>query len=325
MNSKFKAHVFTSLVITIGTIPAHGQGSVPYSLIEESAATIRLEGYADWISLDKNSVWISNEGLNAIQKIDAISKRLITKIPINKPCAATTVGFGSLWTISCGDHCLVRINLETNRVEARVTVALASEEGSIAAGEDAVWVLSDKSGILTRIDPITNRVTDEMKVKPNSFAAMAGFGSIWISNTGAEGDTKPGSVQRIDPKTNRVIATIAVGNAPRFLTVGEGGVWILNQSDGSVTRIDPSINRVAATIACNVPGTGGDIAAGAGFVWVRAKNTLMLKIDPASNSVIEKFGPPAGSGAVRAGYGAVWLTAHDVLKLWKLDVTDRKK
>ena len=210
-------------------------------------------------------------------------------------------------------------------MEARVTVALASEEGSIAAGEDAVWVLSDKSGILTRIDPITNRVTDEMKVKPNSFAAMAGFGSIWISNTGAEGDTKPGSVQRIDPKTNRVIATIAVGNAPRFLTVGEGGVWILNQSDGSVTRIDPSINRVAATIACNVPGTGGDIAAGAGFVWVRAKNTLMLKIDPASNSVIEKFGPPAGSGAVRAGYGAVWLTAHDVLKLWKLDVTDRKK
>jgi DNA-binding beta-propeller fold protein YncE len=57
-----------------------------------------------------------------------------------------------------------------------------------------------------------------------------------------------------------------------------------------------------------------------GFIWVRVKQQLMLVIDPTTNKVIRKFGPPAGSGAVRAGQGAVWVTAHDTNKVWKLDV-----
>lgn len=106
---------------------------------------------------------------------------------------------------------------------------------------------------------------------------------------------------------------------PGFLAVGEGGVWTLNQADGSVSRIDPATNKVTATILCGVPGTGGDIAAGEGFVWVRAKKELLLRIDPKSNRVVELYGPPMGSGAVRAGNGAIWLTAHDVFMLWKLN------
>ena len=326
MSNTFKSLVFASVASMVAANTGFSQESVIHSSIEEKAlASIRLEGYPDWIALDENSVWISNEGINALQRIDARSQRLLATIPINRPCAASTIGFGSVWTISCGDRTLVRINQKTNRVEATMPMSLASDEGSIVAAEDGVWVLSDKRGILTRVDPKVNRVIHEIRVKPNSFAVMAGFGSVWITNTGEEGGDEPGSVQRIDPRTNNVIATILVGRLPRFLAVGEGGVWTLNQSDGSVTRIDPMTNQVVATIACEVPGTGGDIAAGEGFVWVRAKNELLLKIDPASNRVIEKFGPPAGSGAVRAGYGAVWLTAHDIFTLWKLDVKRKKK
>jgi hypothetical protein len=42
-------------------------------------------------------------------------------------------------------------------------------------------------------------------------------------------------------------------------------------------------------------------------------------IDPKTNKVVKRFGPPSGSGAVRAGGGKVWVTAHDVNKLWGLD------
>ena len=80
------------------------------------------------------------------------------------------------------------------------------------------------------------------------------------------------------------MASIPVGPSPRFLAAGAGAVWTLNQGDGTVSRVDPVSNRLAATIRTDVPGPGGDIAVGAGRVWVRATRTLLSVIDP---SVIE--------------------------------------
>src|SRR5262249_30275579 len=158
---------------------------------------------------------------------------------------------------------------KVNEIAAKIPLTIADTEASIAAGEGGVWVLTDRKGVLSRIDPATNRVVAEIPVKPNSFAAIAGFGAIWVTNTGEPRGTENGSVQRIDPKTNNVVATISVRSQPRFLAVGEGAVWVLNQRDGTVSRIDPETNEVAATIETGVAGAGGDIAAGEGFVWVR--------------------------------------------------------
>ena len=140
--------------------------------------------------------------------------------------------------------------------------------------------------------------------RPHSYAAMAGYGAIWITNTGPARSKEDGSVQRIDPKTNAVVATIAVRGQPRFLAVGEGAVWVLNQTDGSVSRIDPNTNQVVATVDVGVPGPGGDIAAGEGAVWVRASHILLAQIDPKTNQVVKRFGPAQGSGAVLLGIAA---------------------
>ncbi len=223
-----------------------------------------------------------------------------------------------MWVASCGDKTIVRISLESNRVVAAIPLQIADEEGSIVAAENGVWVLSDAKGVLTRIDPGTNKVVGNIRVQPNSVAAMGGYGSIWVTSTGEAKTGVNGFLQRIDPLTNKIISIIQVGKQPRFLAVGEGGVWVFNQDDGSVSRIDPQTNKVIAVIQCEVPGTGGDVAAGEGYVWVRATKELLLVIDPHSNKVIATFGPPAGSGAVRAGGGHVWVSAHDVNKIWKL-------
>jgi hypothetical protein len=62
--------------------------------------------------------------------------------------------------------------------------------------------------------------------------------------------------------------------------------------------------------------TGGDIATGHGSVWVRGKETLLSVIDPRTNEVVARYGPPAGSGAVRATPEGIWVSAHDVNALW---------
>jgi YVTN family beta-propeller protein len=294
----------------------------PVLPIEKSAAaSIDLKGYPDWLELGFGSLWVSNPGLGTVQRIDPKTNEVFAEVKVNKPVAAMAAGFGSVWVASRGDKSIVRIDPKTNKVGSSVPVAIADSEASIAAGEGGVWVLTDKKGVLSRIDPETEKVVAEIAVKPNSYAAMAGYGAVWVTNTGEPRSKDNGSVQRVDPKTNAVVATIEVRGQPRFLAVGEGAVWVLNQADGTVSRIDPETNKVAATIEVGVPGPGGDIAAGEGAVWVRAGNgkVLLSVIDPKANRVVKRFGPDHGSGAVRAGGGKVWVTAHDVNKLWALD------
>ena len=284
-----------------------------------ATATISLKGFPDWLEIGFGSLWVSNAGINSVQRIDTRTNQVVAEVKVNQPVAAMAAGFGSVWVASRKDKSIVRIDAKTNTVTAAIPITVADSEASLAAGEGGVWVLTDRKGVLSRIDPATNKVVAQVAVKPNSYAAMAGFGSIWITNTGAPRSKDNGSVQRIDPMTNSVVATIPVRCQPRFLAVGEGGVWVLNQADGTVSRIDAQTNQVAATIEVGVPGFGGDIAAGEGAVWVRANKYLLSVIDPKTNHVVKRFGPAQGSGAVRAGDGKVWVSAHDVNKVWSLD------
>jgi YVTN family beta-propeller protein len=297
-----------------------GDNPTSVTPIDKAAtATISLKGFPDWLEIGFGSLWVSNIGTGSVQRIDPETNKVIAEVKVNQPVAAMAAGYGSVWVASRKDKSIVRINAKTNMVTAAIPIMVADTEASIAAGEGGVWLLTDKKGVLSRIDPETNKVVAQIEVKPHSFAAMAGHGAIWVTNTGEPRSKDNGSVQRIDPKTNAVVATIIVRGQPRFLAVGEGAVWVLNQTDGSVSRIDPETNRVAATIEVGVPGPGGDIAAGEGSVWVRADKFLLSVIDPKTNQVVKRYGPAQGSGAVRAGGGKVWVSAHDVNKVWALD------
>ncbi len=288
-------------------------------IAQAAAATLNIPGSVDFLAADGAAVWATNRG--RVEKLVLGEAAPVATVGVPTPCGAMTVAFGSLWVANCRDRSLYRIDLAASpRVVATIATGLADPRGelSVADGAGSIWVLSDQTGVLSRIDPGSNKVVATIPVKPNSFAAVFGFGSVWITNTGAPKSGEPGSVQRIDPSFNKVVATIPVGPVPRFLAAGEGGVWTLNQGDGSVTRIDPASNSAVAAIAVEVPGGGGDIAAGAGRVWVRASKVLLSAIDPATNRVTARYGPPGGSGAVRVAGDLVWVTAHDIQTVWVL-------
>ena len=292
-----------------------------------ASVVLKLDGYPDFMVPDSNDVWITNE--KRVDKLSSTSTKPILSAAVPSPCGVMAVGFGSLWVANYNDKSIYRINRSTGKVTAVIPTGLADKYGelSIAAGAGSVWVLSDSAGILTRINPETNAVQATINVLPFSYCAAFGYDAVWITNTGnvknipgtgmVEGKNK-GSVQRIDPITNKVAATISTGTAPRFLAVGENGIWALNQADGTVSRIDPYTNKLVATVNVQVAGLGGDIAAGAGKVWVRGNRTAFLvTIDPKTNTIGNRYGPLSGSGAVRVTEdNSVWISSHDVNSIW---------
>jgi virginiamycin B lyase len=122
------------------------------------------------------------------------------------------------------------------------------------------------------------------------------------------------------PISKVAIATLKIEGYPDFMAAdGKGGVWILNQGDGSVSRINPNTNQLIATIDAKVSGSGGDIAAGAGRVWLRGNKTIFLvEVDPKRNVISKRYGPLCGSGAVRVANKIVWVSAHDINTVWAI-------
>lgn len=291
-----------------------------------AASSLALGGYPDFLAVDKNDVWITNE--KRIEKLSARNSKPVLTAEIPSPCGSPVVAFGSVWVANWNDKSVYRIDRNTGKTIAKIKTGLANKYGelSLAAGAGSVWLLSDSSGVLTRIDPKKNLVAKRIKVNPLSYCVAFGYGAVWITNTGELVYSKtgeataptPGSVQRINPATNSVVATIPVGLGPLFIAAGANGIWTLNQADGTVSRIDPISNKVKAIINAGATGSGGDIATGAGKVWIRGNKTVfLLSIDPTKNVVDEKYGPISGSGAVRVSEdNTVWVSSHDVHKVW---------
>jgi DNA-binding beta-propeller fold protein YncE len=77
------------------------------------------------------------------------------------------VGAGSAWGgVSRGEAgSVLRIDLDTNRIEAEIPVTSAPWRDRIVATDAAVWVAS--SGVLERIDPQTNKVVATMPFAPH--------------------------------------------------------------------------------------------------------------------------------------------------------------
>ena len=102
--------------------------------------------------------------------------------------------------------------------------------------------------------------------------------------------------------------------------MGRGlALWTLNQGDGTVSRVDAKTGKVTATIELGIPGTGGEMAFGDGFVWATVFQIPLSKIDPATNSVVKQwFG--AGGDSVRIGHGSLWLSNLREQNVWRIDV-----
>ena len=288
-----------------------------------SARIIHVTASPDFLCTSGDDAWFIDNGNSGIEKISASADTPVLKIFVKDACGAPVSGFGALWVISCSERCLYKLQENTGQLLAKIPTGLSdvSGETSLAAGGGSVWILSDSAGVLSRINPGTNRVEARIKVSPGSVALCVGFGAIWVS------DRVHNQVQRVDLKSNLLTGSIAVGKNPRFLAAGEGAVWTLDQGAGTVTRIDPGTRQVTATIDVQAPGGGGDIAAGGGRIWVVSTNPSrpLQCIDPRLNRVTRIYasqgsqGPQARTdGAVRSSVPYIWISNLYLKTVWAI-------
>jgi hypothetical protein len=282
--------------------------------IEAAGATrIELTGSPDWVALAAGSAWVAVGG--GVRRVDATTGEPDGLIVVpGVMCLGFDVGFDSLWAGSCDRHLLARIDPSSGGLDTPfidLPVARLQEEGSIGVGDSGVWLVSSEHELL-HLDPVINQVDARWPLPVGAAAVREGLGSVWVTVSDTD------ALLKIDPADPRTSQTIAVGGRPRFLSIGEGSVWVMNQADGTVSRVDAGGAVVATIDVSDAPIRGGDIAVGGGSVWVRTEQDLVVGIDPATNSIEHRYGPPSGSGSVAVDDTAAWVTAHDTSSLWRL-------
>ena len=89
------------------------------ALSDLSAATpeevaITVPGYADFLTVDGVSVWITNE--DRVERWSQSGK--LSEVAVSKPCGTMAIAAGALWVANCKDRTLHRIDLETTKIAA---------------------------------------------------------------------------------------------------------------------------------------------------------------------------------------------------------------
>ena len=190
---------------------------------------------------------------------------------------------------------------------AGAPVPVGSPDG-LAYGDGSVWAVDTTDGTVSRINPATHTVVQQIPVglEPSAVTITSG-GNVWVANSG------DGTVSRINAAAEKVVQTILVGNVPVALGSGPSGVWVANQGDDTVYRIDPARGTVTRKVP--VGGLPDGVAVGDGAVWVaNSQDGTVTRIDPAT-------GQPSGPLPVGAGPAGIAVTRTAVWVANSLDLT----
>jgi streptogramin lyase len=278
-----------------------------------NALDITAQPRPDWITLAHGVAWVANVD-HGIARFARDGHRIGLVKTTDDICEAMDQGFGSVWAVDCITRQIVRLDARTGRLQARIDLGEVTppQDASLAVGPETVFVI-DGDHAIAQVDPGTNRVTPTRLTGTNFPSALRfADGSLWVTCSGT------GVVSRLDPATGKVQAEITTKPGIRFATAGHDAIWVLNTAEGEVYRIDPSTNALTATIDVGQPVLFGDIAFGHDSVWVRVTDALVAQIDPATNTLVKRYGAGAGPGSVAADDGALWISAHTTLSVWRV-------
>jgi len=273
--------------------------------------TIQTGADPDWMVVTSAAVWVTTSDANRVTELNTVSNRIGHTITVNKPCSGLAAGFGSLWIPSCGDHTLIRASFTDGSIQKTISVAPANSEGGITVGAGSVWLATNASGILSRIDPRTDTVIASITIPSGSFCPLFANGFVWVTST------EHNVLTKVDPATNKVVAEIPIGKNPRFLTTGAGSIWTLNQGDGTISRVDMTTNHLVASIPAGISGAGGEIAFGFGSVWATLEKFPVTRIDARTNNILRQW-TGEGGDSIRTGHGSVWLTNLKAGIVWRI-------
>jgi streptogramin lyase len=168
-------------------------------LQNEVVAELRVPADCTSLAFGETALWVACPADNRVLRIDPLTNLVDKSIEVSARPEAIAIGETSVWVLCAKDGKLDRIDLKTNKVAKTIELGAPAAGGSVAIGENFVWV--GMPGFpLTRIDPATDKVVQQFYGEEGGLLRV-GLNFVWLVNREA------GTLWKLDPR--RIAATLA--------------------------------------------------------------------------------------------------------------------
>jgi hypothetical protein len=278
--------------------------------------------------------WFAVRG---VLPIDQRSRKPGRTVYMRSAVEGLTAGEGGVWA-ALGDGSVARIDPDGRKAGRPVRVGPESfdaDKAPIAAGEGAVWVAVEDS--VVAVDPASRRPHPPIRVDGTVDSIVAGNGAVWVAvGIGTRRERRTGGlppekgtlvprdrelvadgarddrVLRIDPRTREVTADVKVPEIGDLALLGRA-LWA--STAGGIQSLDPRTLRPLGKPIDVAEGQPTSIAAGRGAIWgTIARENLVVRADPKTRKVTDRWQIPSAAGPVSAEVGdlavgddAVWV------------------
>jgi hypothetical protein len=130
----------------------------------------------------------------------------------------------------------------------------ASIGGLLTLSADGAWMVSTDAATVYRIDPATQKITQQSDVLKNYTTTPVGItfaeGQVWLVLT-------DGKVLGLDPTALSVLTQLDLGKPISSVdfAFSQGALWINDPTNATLTRIDPAAKQIAASLSTGNPYT----------------------------------------------------------------------
>ena len=232
-------------------------------------------------------------------------------------------------------------------VAASIDVGAGAEPSGVGSGAGYVWVANSGSGTVSKIDPLTNGVLQEIDMRftgaPDDVVVRTGW--VWVVSDAGElariepdvGTVEPlaaigdgghvdiapgtgedlwlletgGDAYQIDGVTGDRLLELPGGEDPTDVSASDGTVWIYDRGAGDVISYDADSGRELDRIEVG-SSKYADLSAGEGYTWLyRGSDGTLLQIEQATGTVLKEHILGGTFGAISIGPDAVYALVVD--------------
>ncbi len=198
---------------------------------------------------------IVNKSSNSLSLVDPVTRKELGEIPTGYSPHEVGVSpdgvFAYVTDYGTGPepgNTITVIDLGEARTVAKIDLGIHTRpHGIVVATDGAIWVTTEGSQHVLQIDPLSQRIIQEVKTSQqitHQVALSERHGRVYTANIGS------GSVTAVDAIAGTVVTNIITGAGAEGIDVSPDGerVYVTNRQAGTLSEIDVRTNRVLRTL-----------------------------------------------------------------------------
>jgi virginiamycin B lyase len=269
------------------------------------------------LAVSGTTAWVACKEQRRVVRINLARGGMTASLRLGGPVIAVAVGYRSVWALDSLST-LYRINPRTARVTRRIRLQAAAPY-NIWIGAGSVWVAEDQAARVVRVSPSRNKVVARIRVGDGPADMAFAGANAWVMNH------RDRTLFRIQTATNTATRLATIGDvddaAPERLAFLDGSLWITGRGV-SLLQVDPATGQIRRSI--DIRGTGIDVAATAGAVWVPVRTPAVDRSGFPTMTALRRVAPDGAvtTAATAAGHVDIHGLVAVGRAVWLADNTD---